>query len=109
VPEIVCSVPDSEYKDIPGVLEVLADNLEPIIFAEELEARRLKEFQVAAELIRQTRNTLLAQTDIYTLPDYPISSEKRAEWLAYRQLLRDITNQETFPNNVTWPIPPTKE
>ena len=28
------------------------------------------------------------------------------EMLDYRQALRDITDQETFPNSVIWPIKP---
>lgn len=41
------------------------------------------------EALRRVRNALLKSSDITQLPDYPISDEKRAEWTAYRQELRD--------------------
>jgi len=37
--------------------------------------------------------------------DAPITAEKRAEWVAYRQALRDLTTQ-TDPFNITWPASP---
>ena len=36
------------------------------------------------------------------------SDEKKAEWLEYRQALRDITTQDTWPNYPVWPIAPSK-
>jgi len=40
-------------------------------------------------LLREKRNTLLAETDWRDLPSY--AGGKQAEWRAYRQALRDIT------------------
>lgn len=54
--------------------------------------------------IRATRNTLLAASDWTQLPDAPVD---QTAWSAYRQALRDITDQEGFPANVVWPVPPT--
>lgn len=56
--------------------------------------------------IRSQRDKLLEATDKYVLEDYPISAEHKLEVKAYRQALRDITNQAEFPDNVTWPIRP---
>lgn len=56
----------------------------------------------AAEL-RNQRNTLLAQTDWTQLADAPVDKEA---WATYRQDLRDISSQETFPDSVTWPTSP---
>ena len=37
------------------------------------------------------RDKLLSETDFYVqIPDYPITQEKRTEYLTYRQQLRDL-------------------
>jgi len=58
--------------------------------------------QKAERNIRERRNSLLAQTDYLALSDNTLSTEMAT----YRQALRDITNQEGFPYNVTWPSKP---
>lgn len=35
-----------------------------------------------------------------------MTTEKQQEWKDYRQALLDITEQEGFPENVTWPTKP---
>ena len=47
---------------------------------------------------RAERDNLLAQTDKYMLPDFPITEEKLAQYKAYRQYLRDLPEQAGFPN-----------
>ena len=47
---------------------------------------------------RAERDNLLAQTDKYMLPDFPITEEKLAQYKAYRQYLRDLPEQAEFPN-----------
>lgn len=47
---------------------------------------------------RAERDNLLAQTDKYMLPDFPITDEKREQYKAYRQHLRDLPEQAGFPN-----------
>lgn len=59
-----------------------------------------------ADLAVQTRNALLAESDWTQLPDVPISAEQKAAWAAYRQQLRDITDQPGFPDNIVWPANP---
>jgi len=56
-----------------------------------------------AAAIRQERNQLLKDTDYAVLPD---SGHDTPEIRAYRQALRDITEQNTFPDSVTWPTKP---
>lgn len=63
--------------------------------------------QIAAEQaeqqaasIRQERDRRIAATDYMVLPDYPNAP---ADLLTYRQALRDITEQATFPASVVWP------
>lgn len=56
-----------------------------------------------ATQIRARRNSLLDATDYLMMPDYPISDDNRKLIEEYRQELRDITEQEGFPRNVTFP------
>lgn len=52
-------------------------------------------------LLRNQRNQLLAETDKYVLPDYPITSENLQLIKQYRQALRDFTS-----NNYVLPEKP---
>lgn len=53
--------------------------------------------------VRQQRNELLSACDWTQLPDSPADHEA---WATYRQTLRDVTGQEGFPWDVTWPEAP---
>ena len=53
--------------------------------------------------VRQQRNELLSACDWTQLPDSPANHEA---WATYRQELRDVTAQEGFPWDVTWPEAP---
>ena len=76
----------------------------------EIVARQAEEALVAsqeperlASQIRQERNTLLADCDWTQVSDAPIN---QVAWQTYRQALRDVTSQEGFPYDVTWPTKP---
>ena len=56
-----------------------------------------------ARFVRGNRDAKLSETDYLVVPDYPISDENLAEVKAYRQALRDITEQTGFPKDVIWP------
>lgn len=56
-----------------------------------------------AEQVRSKRDFLLEETDYLLTPDYPISPEDLALVKAYRQELRDVPQQEGFPEKVTFP------
>ena len=56
--------------------------------------------------IRQKRDRLLKDTDWIVIKAYERNENIPAEWEVYRQALRDITGQEGFPYNVTWPTKP---
>lgn len=56
--------------------------------------------------VRAKRDYLLNKTDYLVSGDYPISAEDLAKIKAYRQALRDIPEQEGFPETVTWPEEP---
>lgn len=56
--------------------------------------------------VRSNRNILLRETDWTQIADAPLSEEKKTEYAAYRQLLRDITENCPDPINVVWPARP---
>ena len=53
--------------------------------------------------VRTSRNDKLAQCDWTQLAD---STADKTTWATYRQMLRDVTVQDGFPWNVTWPEAP---
>ena len=53
--------------------------------------------------VRALRDQKLKECDWTQLPD--VGDAQRAEWAAYRQALRDITNQPD-PMSIQWPAPP---
>ena len=48
----------------------------------------------------------LAASDWAVLSDVPMTKEKKAQWIEYRRILREIRGQEGFPNNISWPNQP---
>lgn len=61
------------------------------------------DFNAKATEIREARNLLLSNSDWTQLAD---SSADKQSWAVYRQSLRDITSQNNFPWEVTWPAQP---
>ncbi len=59
--------------------------------------------QQKAESERRTRDGLLASTDHLALVDATLTDAMRT----YRQALRDVPQQEGFPNTITWPTKPS--
>lgn len=61
-----------------------------------------------AAQIRATRNGLLAQSDVYVLPDRwaAMNAEQQTAWATYRQALRDVPQQAGFPWDIRWPTKP---
>ena len=51
---------------------------------------------------KEHRSGLLTLTDWWALSDRTMTAEQTA----YRQALRDITDQAGFPTNITWPTKP---
>jgi hypothetical protein len=67
--------------------------------AEEVEQRT----EQKAASVRAERNAKLAASDWTQLAD---SAADKAAWATYRQALRDITAQPSFPWGVEWPTQP---
>jgi hypothetical protein len=66
------------------------------------------EFDMAMEDLRTKRNKLLADTDYTVLQDSTYTDEQVAEWVIYRQALRDITNGLTTKDEVEAVVFPSK-
>lgn len=61
-------------------------------------------FEAEAFNVRKERSNRLAECDWTQLPDSPVDG---TAWLGYRQSLRDITAQESFPWDIAWPEEPS--
>lgn len=91
---------------------IYRDDLEQILNNDEdeynkwLQRAKETEYEELSASIRKERDALLYATDKYTISDYPISSENKELMLEYRQKLRDLPEQETFPYNVEFPKRP---
>ena len=57
--------------------------------------------------IRNKRDFLIINTDYTQVSDSPLSPEKKAEFTAYRQALRDIPQAYDNPDDIVWPTKPT--
>ncbi len=71
-----------------------------------LSAAKQAEYDSAAEEVRRRRNALLTASDWTQAADSPLPDEMRSAWAVYRQALRDITDTESFPYDVTFPDEP---
>lgn len=66
----------------------------------------------AEQEMRKIRNLLLINTDWTQIPDCSLSSEKKQEYIDYRQTLRELpeNSKPKYENNqlkgVVWPTPP---
>ena len=60
------------------------------------------------EEVRAERNAKLTASDWTQIPDAPLTNNQRAEWAAYRHLLRELTEQPGFPSQAIWPEPPSQ-
>jgi len=59
---------------------------------------------LSARHIRLERDRLLQETDWTQNSDVPEAT--KSLYTTYRQQLRDITDQESFPESVIWPVAP---
>lgn len=85
----------TDYRDDDGVLHSIEE--------QETAYRATKDAE-QAKSVREQRNKLLADTDWTQVADAPVD---KAAWSTYRQALRDVSAQDGFPWNVTWPDAPT--
>jgi hypothetical protein len=55
---------------------------------------------------RVKRDNFLSDSDWTQLPDSQLTDAKKTEWATYRQSLRDVPSQSSFPTTITWPTKP---
>lgn len=75
---------------------------------EEIDARKARLTPMMWNLLREERNSKLAESDTYVLPDRwsTYTSEQQTTWATYRQALRDLPQNTTDPFNPVWPEKP---
>lgn len=61
-----------------------------------------------AEHRRETRDSLLAESDWTQMPDSPLTDAQKASWATYRQSLRDLPSHANWPFllDTDWPTKP---
>ena len=69
---------------------------------EDVDATVYESTESKAERVRRERDQLIAETDWWATSDRTMTAEQTA----YRQALRDITDQAGFPTDITWPTKP---
>jgi hypothetical protein len=74
----------------------------------DIQAQIPTEFDIAMEDLRAKRNKLLSDTDYTVLQDSTFTDAQVAEWVIYRQALRDITEGLTTKEQVEAVVFPTK-
>lgn len=76
------------------------------------EAAQLNDPVYCASQVRGMRDHLISETDYMLMQDYPLSAEDKKSMEVYRQSLRDITKDPSFPwtgtpvENIPWPKNP---
>ena len=67
----------------------------------------VEDVSMTADEARTKRDKLLAATDWTQVLDAPIDAATREAYRAYRQALRDLPEQEGFPETIIWPELPS--
>ena len=88
----------------------LIDSIEDQEYQEELGRMYAKQQAISPLTVRMARNFLLAETDwTQSITDSPLSADEKAQYVLYREKLRDITKTDEFNNNINdvkFPISP---
>ena len=84
------SLVDGEWKLTKTVVALTEDQIASATAAKAKDARK-------------DRDNLLSQSDWTQVADAPVDA---TAWATYRQALRDITDQASFPYDINWPTQP---
>ena len=87
----------ADYVDEDGVTVTKASQEEAYTATKDAEA---------ATAARATRDGLIASCDWMAIKAFEAGTGVATEWATYRQALRDVSAQEGFPNDITWPEKP---
>lgn len=88
----------SETAEAPRVLTD-RDASWALIPFDQVQSEPVADYQLIQDL-RQKRDRMLRESDWTQLNDAPVD---RDAWAVYRQALRDLPQQEGFPEDVGWP------
>ena len=89
-----------------------------VVNGEYIELTAEEEAQIAADAeaadlnfsgVRMERDGTLRGSDWTQMADSPLTDEKKAEWVAYRQDLRDLPATYSRVSEVVWPTPPADD
>jgi hypothetical protein len=102
-PEIVATTINASLLTTNSLsLPVQTPRQEPVIDPEQAEQTARANFLVN---LRKQRNILLEATDWTVMPDSPLSQQKKDDYIAYRQALRDLPQTVTY-DTLFWPVKP---
>ena len=79
-----------------ALFKYMIGNGDQVVYTDETLHKEMKQ--------RAKRNSLLADSDSMMVSDRGLSDEKKAEWITYRQALRDMDFSDL--NNLNWPTKP---
>ena len=79
-----------------GNFSIKIGNGESVVYTDETKHKEMRQ--------RAKRNSLLAQSDPMMFSDRGLTDSKKAEWITYRQALRDMDFSDL--ENLTWPTKP---
>ena len=79
-----------------ATFRIKTGNGDAVVYTDETKHKEMRQ--------RAKRNSLLAQSDSMMVSDRGLSDEKKAEWITYRQALRDMDFSDL--NNLNWPTKP---
>ena len=92
--------PDPSYNtSTQKLVDVVTENETTVQHSKVVESLSVEEIE---HLLRRKRNRLLGATDHWGIADREMPDEMRA----YRQALRNIPQQEGFPDTIIWPVAP---
>lgn len=85
-----------EVEEVPEGLEIEGTWVyqDGVIFEDE---------ELKCDVLRQKRDLLLSETDWAICLDSPLDAETKSNVVHYRQMLRDLPEQEGFPFGVDFP------
>jgi hypothetical protein len=113
IPENAIECPHNYWPVYSDVPELIADGEDTIaVYPMTLTLKEGDDLQTAIETtskqVREERNEILGQSDYVILRAYENGGSVPAEWISYRQSLRDLPQHSSFPflTAADWPSAP---
>ena len=79
-----------------ATFRIKTGNGDAVVYTDETKHKEMRQ--------RAKRNSLLAQSDSMMVSDRALTDAKKAEWVTYRQALRDMDFSDL--DNLKWPTKP---